>query len=119
MKAHVLDAQVDALAQLAVAHDLGDFDADRALVHVENDAGAAVVVAVRHAAGLRRVALDVHVVTALERRQEDGQRGDTLRLERLAEAVARARADTEGVRHLRRLPWYLLNKTPTIVYTLI
>ena len=59
----MLDADVHALLQLPVADDLGHLHADRARVHVEDHAGAAVVELVRHALLLRRIHLDVDVVT--------------------------------------------------------
>lgn len=99
----MLDAEVDALLEVAVADDLVDDDANRRRGHVVHDAGAAVVVLVGHALLLRRVGLDVDNVTDAVDLEERRQGDRALGLEVALEHVARARAETERVRHGERL----------------
>ena len=45
--AHVLDPHVDPLPKLAIANDLGNLDAEGIAIHVEDNAGSAMVQGVR------------------------------------------------------------------------
>ena len=120
-RAHVLDAEVEALLQDTVAVNVVDNNADcgrairlatnrrprrhgfeltSALGHVEDVAGAAVVALERHALVLGRVGHDVHVVTNLVVGEERGEVRAAVLAEALGELVASLRAFTMGVRHL-------------------
>ena len=74
----MLDAHVDALAQLAVAHNLGHFHPKGVAVHVEDDARPPVVEGVGQSLLDRGVRDNVHVVTPLEVHQVPGQSGSAL-----------------------------------------
>ena len=97
--ADVLDANVDALAELSAADDLRHLHADRVLGHVEHDSRAAVVVLVRHTLVDRRVSVDVHIVALLEGDQVPTHVRHTLRAERLAELLSCLGPETEMVGH--------------------
>lgn len=107
--AHVLEADADALAHRAVAHDLVDHDANAARGHVPDDAGAAVVPLVGHAAADGGVRDHIDVVANLEV-GEDGRHGGVAVLaELLGEEVAGAALVAVGVDH------GLLKKTTRMV----
>ena len=66
---HVLDAHVDALTSNATADLLVDLHTHRARRHVPHLTRSALVLQVRHTLLLRRVNLDVDIVTDTERAQ--------------------------------------------------
>jgi hypothetical protein len=76
--------------------NLVDLHTDGALVHVEDDAGAAVVEVEGHALLDGAIHHDVHVVAALEGGQVPGHVGHALRAVLLRELVAGAMAVTSG-----------------------
>jgi len=107
--AHVNDAAVYSLSQLAVAYHFGHLDADCVFVYVKDHTSATVVVVVWHTLLLRRIHLDVDVVSALERRQETGHIRHTLRFEGLGEFVPCAGTETIRVRHFLCLRFFTTN----------
>ena len=58
----MLDPHVDPLPKLAIANDLGNLDAEGIAIHVEDNAGSAMVQGVRQAFLNGWICHDVHVV---------------------------------------------------------
>mmetsp|Transcript_41521 Transcript_41521/g.102462 ORF Transcript_41521/g.102462 Transcript_41521/m.102462 type:complete len:247 (-) Transcript_41521:17-757(-) len=90
--AHVLEAHVDALLDLALAVHLVHLDTHRALSDVPDHTRAAVVELERHALVLRSVRDDVHALTHLEGAHVRREPDHTLLAEPAREEIARARA---------------------------
>merc|ERR1719387_418887 len=91
---NMLDANVEAFPQLPVTDLLGDLNADRVPVDVEDHPSPAMVKRVRHALLLAGIDVDVNVVATFERREVPGHTRHTLGLVRLGELLARAGAQT-------------------------
>jgi len=96
---HVGHGNVKILADDSAVDLLVDSDTDSALVYVENDSGAAVIVLVRHALVDGRVHLDINIVASLECAQVGGSRASSGGVERLLEQGASVRSVTKRVRH--------------------
>lgn len=102
----MFNSEVDTLLHVAVSDDLVNDDTDRGRGNVVNDTGSTVVVLVRHTLLLSGVGLDVDNVSNSVDLQVGRQGDHTLVLEVTLEHVARARTETERVRHdLRRFGW--------------
>lgn len=95
----VLDADVEALPDDAVADLLVDLDTDSAGGDVPDLTGAAVVELVGHALVDGTIALNVNVVANTEHRQIGAHVGETATPERLLEEVSGLGAKTVRVRH--------------------
>ena len=98
--ADVLEADADALAQRASADRLVDDHAHTTRRDVPHDAGAAVVVLVRHARTHRGVSDDIDVVTHLHRRKNRRHRRRAMLAELLREEVAGAALVAVRVDHV-------------------
>jgi hypothetical protein len=91
----VLKPDVEALLQDAAVVLLVDDDTDGLGSHVENAAGLAVVVLVRHTLVDRTVGQDVDVISQLVGLEVARERGRTMLLVRLGEQVSGSRSDTK------------------------
>ena len=76
--AHVLNADMDALAQLAVAHNLGHLNSQGVAVHVEDNSSPAMVERVWQSLLDGGVRNNVHIVSTLEVHQVPGQTRSSL-----------------------------------------
>ena len=97
---HVLDADVNALADDLIPDLLVDLNAHRALCHVPHAAGATVVVRERHALLDGTVGLDVDVVSELVGLEVGLEAGHSVLAEGAGEFAAGACSVTVRVRHL-------------------
>jgi len=95
----VLDADVEALLQLAAVDDLVDLDTDGVGGNVEHNTGATVVVGKGHTLLDGRISDNVDVLATLELGQVAGQGRHALLAESLGELTARVAALTSGRRH--------------------
>lgn len=84
----VLNANVDALAKLLAANDLGDLNTDSGLSHVEHDTGSAVVELVWHTLVDRGISDDVNIIALLEDSQISREIGHPLSSEGLRELIS-------------------------------
>merc|ERR1719230_1384242 len=96
--AHVLDAYVEAFAELAATDDLVHLNTNSVAVDVEDDAAAAVVEAVWHTLLDGWVDDDVNIITTLELVEVAGEARRTLGLVCLRELVTRAMTVTPRLR---------------------
>jgi len=95
----VLDAEVDALLDVAAAHLLVDDHADRVLRHVVDAARLAVVALVRHALVDGAVALDIHDVADLVHLEVSGEVLCAMLPEAFSEHIAGTPPVSLRVRH--------------------
>lgn len=95
----MLYADVDTLADYAVAHHLVDSDANSPHAYVKDSASLAVVALVRHAHGLSGVSLDVHVVATVEGRKITRNRNCAVASEALREQIPRLTTQSVAMRH--------------------
>ena len=98
--ANVLNADMDALADDAVADSLGDLDTNSARGHIPDITSAAMVKLVWHTLLLRSIADNIDNIANLEDGQEAGQVRSAMMAELALEEVAGAGAVTERVRHV-------------------
>jgi len=97
---HMLSADANFLLFDAVAHGLGDDDAQRSVGHVENASSASVVVFVGHPRVHGSVGFDVDDISDLVDLQQGRDGRHSIFAEWTPEHVTRASAISLGIRHL-------------------
>jgi len=97
---HVFNTNVDSLAQLTIADNLGNFNTNSRSGHVENNTSATVIQIVGHTLVVSGINLDVNIVSDSVIGQVTGEGGDTLGTGGLGEFVSGTSTETETVRHL-------------------